>query len=856
MTDSEESVPAKEEASEPEATSTPAEASKTAETPVEQTASVSETAETPVEQTASVSETAETPVEQKAPVSETAVEVEKCAEAKVTDESTPEQTSGPSTATDSAPDESSTTTTTKETPKFVLSKAPENPPAEVGPRQGSTGCLPPPISGRVTANGGIVATWDLRRIGRKPQPRDWVGLYVHHRSRRYIFYAYTNGKATGSCTFLRLKPGYYDLRLFADDTYDEIGRTKQPILLGPSVPIDAQLSQDGSLVCVAVDSVTVKPQSMPETRALEDGAETLSAPGIAPTNDSDLKVLDKGNWFGLFNCEEHENYTRNAAAFRYVSHTRCVKLPVGTPATVQAALKAIAEQPPPFAPANILKKKKEEKEGEEEQPMRDVYFTSFALPPRGVYEVRFFFNVSSSLLYGNLFSGIVKRIQIQSTDEERMLAMLARPLFSHKIENSKPYGFEDKPAAESLERFALARTPRENWTAADMKSRAIVPGTVSQSTVDSEKYVMEASYDDVTHDVKDLNDEDIFDHWRTVAGYIHFFLNQARPHVLAFSVTPRGNPVVLAIEETLSPSNLRRVIMWTPKNTKRFLAKGANATEIAKTIGAGNPEYAALKWTLSAINNPARGLLYEFDSVTTVIRQKYGVLYAAPGQVTEREMLRNDYSATSPAFQHFLDFLGERVTLKGFNKFSGGLDVSGSNNTGETSVFTEYGQGPVPMSIMFHVSPLIPLQSNDAQCVDRKRHIGNDVCVLIFKDVKDDSDNVAIDSFVSHFNTVFAIITPVTSEAPVKYRVTFVYKKAMRPFPPYFPKAESGEYLFEESPLFREWLLQKLINGERSAMQTPEFRRGHTASRSQMLMEVIKACQDARNDQVLFRLFR
>jgi hypothetical protein len=36
-------------------------------------------------------------------------------------------------------------------------------------------------------------------------------------------------------------------------------------------------------------------------------------------------------------------------------------------------------------------------------------------------------------------------------------------------------------------------------------------------------------------------------------------------------------------------------------------------------------------------------------------------------------------------------------------------------------------------AVMFHVSTYIPFHGADAQQVERKRHLGNDVVVIIFK---------------------------------------------------------------------------------------------------------------------------
>lgn len=52
---------------------------------------------------------------------------------------------------------------------------------------------------------------------------------------------------------------------------------------------------------------------------------------------------------------------------------------------------------------------------------------------------------------------------------------------------------------------------------------------------------------------------------------------------------------------------------------------------------------------------------------------KIGVMYCKKGQSTEEEMYNNIEG--SPALEEFLDLLGDRIQLKGFTKFRGGLDV-------------------------------------------------------------------------------------------------------------------------------------------------------------------------------------
>ena len=50
---------------------------------------------------------------------------------------------------------------------------------------------------------------------------------------------------------------------------------------------------------------------------------------------------------------------------------------------------------------------------------------------------------------------------------------------------------------------------------------------------------------------------------------------------------------------------------------------------------------------------------------------KVGVMYCRAGQQTEEEMYNNEEGG--PAFNEFLDLIGQRVRLKGFNKYKAGL---------------------------------------------------------------------------------------------------------------------------------------------------------------------------------------
>ena len=138
-----------------------------------------------------------------------------------------------------------------------------------------------------------------------------------------------------------------------------------------------------------------------------------------------------------------------------------------------------------------------------------------------------------------------------------------------------------------------------------------------------------------------------------------------------------------------------------------------------------------------------------------VIRSyKFGVTYLGPDQSTEEEMFSNKtgkhcfiilaccmykkctnytaISAGSPAFKEFLQFLGETIELRGWKGYRAGLDVQ-QGNTGAQSVYTKW-QG---YEIMFHVSTMLPYVEADRQQLERKRHIGNDIVIVIFSESKE-----------------------------------------------------------------------------------------------------------------------
>lgn len=66
---------------------------------------------------------------------------------------------------------------------------------------------------------------------------------------------------------------------------------------------------------------------------------------------------------------------------------------------------------------------------------------------------------------------------------------------------------------------------------------------------------------------------------------------------------------------------------------------------------------------------------YQVNVIWNLFSSKVGVLYCRAGQTTEEEMYNNE--TAGPAFSEFLEVLGQRVRLKDFDKYRGGLDKKG-----------------------------------------------------------------------------------------------------------------------------------------------------------------------------------
>ncbi|KAK3553798.1 hypothetical protein QTP70_012234 [Hemibagrus guttatus] len=229
-------------------------------------------------------------------------------------------------------------------------------------------------------------------------------------------------------------------------------------------------------------------------------------------------------------------------------------------------------------------------------------------------------------------------------------------------------------------------------------------------------------------------------------------------------------------------------------------------------------------------------MLYGLETVSLRKRQeselelsfqhKVGVLYCKAGQSTEEEMYNNE--SAGPTLDEFLDLLGQRVRLKGFNKYKAQLDNK-TDSTGTHSLYTTYKDH----ELMFHVSTLLPYTPNNRQQLLRKRHIGNDIVTIVFQEpgaLPFTPKNIR-----SHFQHVFVIVkvhNPCNEN--VCYSVAVSRSKDVPLFGPPIPKGVT----FPKSSVFRDFLLAKVINGENAAHKSEKFYAMATRTRQEYLKDL------------------
>ncbi|KAK7597669.1 hypothetical protein V9T40_009894 [Parthenolecanium corni] len=184
-----------------------------------------------------------------------------------------------------------------------------------------------------------------------------------------------------------------------------------------------------------------------------------------------------------------------------------------------------------------------------------------------------------------------------------------------------------------------------------------------------------------------------------------------------------------------------RVILWRNTGTQKILLPyGSSKPLTVKQILSNFPNMDKLEKGPKEIFTPEiqKDLLL-LEEQEGSVNFKFGILYMRPHQLTDDEMLSNENG--SEEFNEFINLLGDKIRLKGWDKYRGGLDTK-------------------------------------------------DIFALISYQMEDNS-----------------------------YRLTVFSEESVPLFGPSLPCPP----VFKDPQAFREFLLVKLINGEKAAFNTPTF---------------------------------
>ncbi|EJD74531.1 Rapgap1 [Loa loa] len=215
-------------------------------------------------------------------------------------------------------------------------------------------------------------------------------------------------------------------------------------------------------------------------------------------------------------------------------------------------------------------------------------------------------------------------------------------------------------------------------------------------------------------------------------------------------------------------------------------------------------------------------MILKYDEHVLTNTYKFGVIYQRFGQTTEEELFGN--AVYSNAFDEFLNIIGERIELRDFKGYRGGLDTQ-HGQTGIESVYCQFRQ----REIMFHISTMLPYTAGDTQQLQRKRHIGNDIVAIVFQE---ENTPFSADMIASNFLHAFIVVQPIDScTEKARYRVSVTARDDV----PFFGPTLPAPSIFRKGQEFRNFLLTKLINAENAAYKSTKFAKLAERTRSSLL---------------------
>lgn len=338
---------------------------------------------------------------------------------------------------------------------------------------------------------------------------------------------------------------------------------------------------------------------------------------------------------------------------------------------------------------------------------------------------------------------------------------------------------------------------------------------------------------DVDHQYDNINSNNKFETDETARYYRRYFMGNE--HMTFFGEDANYGPVVLSHKKEVisSQENIRVLLRMKTGTQQAIISMGENTT--AAKMAQRLKEELVIERFHPVVTPKGPELIVAYDEHVLVNHFKFGLVYQKVGQTSEEQLFGN--RTNSPAFDEFLNLMGQRVKLREHEGFKGGLDTQ-FGQTGEESVYEVFRE----KEIMFHVSTLLPYTENDPQQLQRKRHIGNDIVAVVFQE---DNTPFSPDMIASHFLHAYIVvqaIDPCTSNT--KYRVSVTARADVPFFGPTLPS--SG--IFDKGPQFKEFILTKLINAELACYKAERFAKLEMRTRSSLLSSLVEDLKTKNNE--------
>ena len=230
---------------------------------------------------------------------------------------------------------------------------------------------------------------------------------------------------------------------------------------------------------------------------------------------------------------------------------------------------------------------------------------------------------------------------------------------------------------ELVDYWTTRELPREAWAFTKkgaLRKELRRKSLISVKAAVKAGYTVECSALSTTHKYPELDRAIVSGAEDDYPYYAEFVAPHPHTNYVAAQV-----PCVISIESPHRGSSRGapvRAVVRTASGTKRLLLppKGSLKALVGLSPFLGS---CTIK---KAASTALPAALVKYEAANIVTTHKIGVLYCGPGECTENELF--GATAGSPAYEEFLAFLGDRITLQGWKQYRGGLDVT-SNTTGK-----------------------------------------------------------------------------------------------------------------------------------------------------------------------------